>query len=587
MVMMKHRRSGKLEGLLWRGMAFRLVLLTGIMTLAASVFTAELKPASDKSVAGVKEEKLVSQARVQNGVDMQYAGEAVNVKDYGAVGDAKYHHHFADRSMKDPYQYLTGYYSYLVLTTKVETDSYTKRTIEYEIPDESMSVRATDDSIAFDTAIAESDGRLYLPDGDYMISQLTAANIKSVSGSGRIWLKEWNGGNTWYLADGTLEKTPLVYQNDGWIDAAHFNDEIWRAMHWITDLPQVFGWNDSSEFSGNMSPRSEFSFDKTRDSLNTWMTVQPAVSKEAFEPMEITICIRDINVKYTIKGDNIWNEAASGVKYDAAMFDLRWNGESKELSRTRWHDENGVVKVTLRKEDFFDDNASYAFHCWTPNVSGLNGEGVEYITGMACVWIDSARDRDGRLIETDGWLMCDIGSDMRSEDGNIREACDSSTRVLSSEPKQFYAYIERRYDLIDYLEDIDGEIEVKVCDSSGSIVRPADNVLKVASGTEYGLQIEISTTGDKGFLGDSTYFCDIPYITEVENVYREIVIDEAVIGTFSLEQISGGGRLTIVTNNNSDSISHLSFNLENVIRFSSAGSKKGENRFWPFEIYIL
>lgn len=266
----------------------------------------------------------------------EFVGDDVNVEFYNAVGDAKYHHHFADLAEPDvsEYRYRTGYYSVL------EEKTCEKNGLTYLIPDEdedeskSKSKRATDNSEEFEKAIEAGGGKLFLPEGDYVVSQLTAAKIKSISGPGRIWLKEWNGGDTWYYLKG-LYDSPLTYSNDGWIDAAHFNDETWREMHWITDLPEAGNWSNSEQFKGNISPRSEFVFDRDRDQLNMWLTIRPAVSNEDdFGPDEITVCISGAAVKYTTAGNTVWNENKA---YDAglqlgegAMFDPNWNEETKK-----------------------------------------------------------------------------------------------------------------------------------------------------------------------------------------------------------------------------------------------------------------
>ncbi len=399
-----------------------------------------------------------------------------NVQNYGAVGNAAYHHHMGEP--EDEWSYRAGHYSKLVTadfytpyfgeaapnaTYMIVPDSQTpgerqicvsqvrpgaKRytpavgdvVVAYEGVDLNASVPAADDSAAFEAAIAAGKGRLYLPEGDYMISQLTAAKIKDIAGPGKIWLKEWKGGTTYYLASGSAGV--LNYQNYGWIDEAHFHDEIWRSMHWITCLPAVHGWQDSAEFSGNISPRSEFRFDKTREHLNVWLTAQPAVEEKDF-PDQVTVCIADMSVSYSVKHDTEWRSAALGFE-DGGLYRMSWDGANDELSESSVKDCGGWVEVTLKKEDLFrpissEKTRKWGLHCWTKNSDSLSGRQVEYVFCTARAWIKEE--------VAEGSVMCNIGSDMRTawenrdvREGYVMEACDGATQLLTREPRRFYAY---------------------------------------------------------------------------------------------------------------------------------------------------
>lgn len=400
----------------------------------------------------------------------------VNVADCGAVGDAAYHHHLGQS--QDDWSYWAGHYSKLVTGTyyvpcangarpegalevvadgrsqekgrirlsQVRSDmSFYKpavgdTVVAYQAVDRSASVPATDNSAAFEKAIAKGDGRLYLPAGDYMVSQLTAAKIKDLKGPGKIWLKEWNGGTVYYLAAGVSKE--LVYQNYGWTDAARFRDSAWRDMHWVTCLGEAKGWTDSSEFSGNISPRMEFSFHPTRDNLNAWLSVQPAVGEEDF-PDSVTICIAGLSANYTRRGGSNWRRAGGGG-IEGALYSPKWDETRKDLPASAWKDQGGWVEVTLKKSDLFRRSESgkteaWVLHCWTKDNESLKGQPVEYVCNTARVWV---KERDA-----EGCLMCDVGGDMRSAweerdvpQGYVMEACDSGTQLLARTPRRIYSY---------------------------------------------------------------------------------------------------------------------------------------------------
>lgn len=400
-----------------------------------------------------------------------------NVREYGAVGDAAYHC-FLGEQLGDG-SFMVGHYSTLVTkkyhvpyqgTEQVSwiyrvisntdakkgavrrlaeinpgRESYTPAlgdvVVEYTAADLSRSVSATDDTAAFEAAIAAGNGCLTLPEGDYMISQLTAAKIRNLQGTGRIWLKEWKGGGTYYLEYGI---SPMQsYRNYGWIDANRFHDSAWRDMHWITCLPQVYGWKSSEEFSGNFSPKMEFEFTETRDELNVWLTIQPTVPAEKF-PDSVTVCISNLSANYTVEGNMQWKCASDEGGVSGGMFDLRWNGSQKDILPSAWKDCGDWVEITLRKEDFFrrsDDGIlrKWGLHCWNTNSKSIGGEKVEYVCNTASVWVKDKK--------SEGCVMCDIGGDMRTawenhnvREGYIMEACDSGTQLLTQTPRKFYAY---------------------------------------------------------------------------------------------------------------------------------------------------
>lgn len=408
-----------------------------------------------------------------------------DVRDFGAVGDAVYHHHFGQA--QDEWAYRVGHYSSLEETTlyaryfgeeganptyTVVSDGDTPgagevclsevtrfrqkgcdpavgdAVVAFRGADPERSVPATDDSGAFEAAIAVGEGRLYLPEGDYMVSQVTAAKIEDLAGPGRVWLKEWNGGTTYSLASGGGDLLP--YEAYGWIDAEHFHDEIWRSMHWITCLPLAYGWQDSGEFTGNISPRAEYPFDENREHLNIWLTVRPAVEEERF-PDRVTVCIGDMAVYYTVQGSREWHQAASGFS-GGGLYHPSWSGENEELSESDWTDCGDWVEITLTREELFrtdpsGEAAEWMLHCWSANSEELGGEQVEYIYVTAQVWIKEAAAA--------GCMMCDIGSDMRTawdgrdvKEGYIVEACDGGTWFVPEEPRAFYGYTvpDEKYD---------------------------------------------------------------------------------------------------------------------------------------------
>lgn len=420
-----------------------------------------------------KSEKEITEEVFYDTEVLQWA----NVREYGAVGDATYHCFLGERL--GDWDFMVGHYSTLVTenyhvpylgTEKVSwtyqvisdadtqkgsvlrltdvnpgRDSYTPTlgdvVVEYTAADLSRSITATDDTAAFERAISASGGCLMLPEGDYMVSQLTAAKIRKIQGPGKIWLKEWRGGETYYLEYGI--SSMQSYRNYGWIDESYFQDSAWRDMHWITCLPQVRGWKSSEDFIGNFSPRMEFAFTETRDELNVWLTIQPAVPEEEF-PDSVTVCVSDLSSNYTVEGSKRWKRSSDESGMGGEMFDLRWNGTKAEISPSAWKSCEDWVEITLKKEDFFRRSEDgilqkWCLHCWNLHSKSIGREKVEYVCNTARVWVKEK--------SAEGYVMCDIGGDMRTawEKRNVREgynleACNSGTQILTQTPRKFYAY---------------------------------------------------------------------------------------------------------------------------------------------------
>lgn len=379
----------------------------------------------------------------------------INVRSCGAVGDARYHYPLGIRggmteNGKKDNEYWAGHFSRLVTTVYREPGQGDEEGIvRYKAADEEKSVFATDDSEAFEKAIRLGGGNLFLPEGDYMISQITAAKIRDITGPGKIWLKEWKGGDLWYLQTGTSDL--CAYSGYGWIDAAHFHDPVWRSMHWTGCLADVHGWERSEEFCGNFSPRVEYAFDESRDNINLWLTITPAVSREEF-PESVTICIgTDASAFYTLEGETRWKKACEGG-IEGTMFHSAWNGEMADMDALIWEDCGEWMEVTVLREDFFPDSgkaggAPWLLHCWSVKNKSLTDRPVEFTMGYARVWLKDKRN--------DNCVMCDIGGDMRPPygvDGTnefmIHEAYNSVTDYLTKTPKEFYAYnvTDEKYD---------------------------------------------------------------------------------------------------------------------------------------------
>lgn len=409
-----------------------------------------------------------------------------NVKDFGAAGNAKEHHPLGvrggagDRTRYSGW-YWAGHFSHLVTATyyekfqgdraaclvdiyQVVDDSVVPSgnqiclsavnpgpfyepeagdwVVCYEAADEERSVLAFDDTAAFEQALAAGNGFLYLPEGDYLISQLTAAKIQELAGPGRIWLKEWRGGVLWYRILGQSEL--LAYSNYGWIDASRFHDEAWRAMHWITDLPEAGGWTSSADFRNNTdSPCMEYRFDSTRENVNVWLTVAPAVSREAF-PETITLCIaKDLAAFYTLDGETEWRRATAGG-IEGGMYHSSWNGKNRGLPKNSWVDCGDWIEVTVSRDFFFaplegSDSDVWYFHCWSAENKTLSGLPVAFTKSSATVWVkDPSMNR---------YVTCAVGGDMRSPyryrentEYYIHEAYYGASLYLLSEPRKFYAY---------------------------------------------------------------------------------------------------------------------------------------------------
>lgn len=457
-----------------------------LLTLCSCLKVEEAVPGSQGSGSLFEESAVLSEGNSPpDGSDIDHSHYA-NVREFGAAGDASYHHPMGVRGGEtDRSQYVGWYWAghFSRLVTAEYCEKYRGRAgegfsdvykvvpdssecaenqirlsevnpgpfyepavgdvvVRYEAADEEKSVYATDDSDSFERAIAAGGGRLYIPEGDYLVSQLTAAKIKEIAGPGRIWLKEWRGGILWYLI---LGQSDLVeYQNYGWIDQAHFHDPVWRAMHWITDLPEANGWKSSADFQNNTdSPCMEYRFDDTRENINVWLTIAPAAPKEDF-PDEITLCIsKDMAAYYTLGGSTEWKRATSGG-VEGGMYHSSWNGKSRGLGETAWVDCGRWVEVAIPKEAFFSplegsDSEIWYFHCWSAENASLTGQPVEFTKSCATVWVkDAAMSR---------YLTCAIGGDMRSPywdrpttEYYIHEAYYGASLYLTGEPRTFYAY---------------------------------------------------------------------------------------------------------------------------------------------------
>lgn len=413
-------------------------------------------------------------------------GQYANVRDFGAQGDARYHYPLGKRGGEtDPSQYTgwfwTGHFVRLVVADYYEkykgadsgeyVDVYQvipdsavpsekqvrlseinpgpnyqpeagDLVVRYTAADEKKSVYATDDSAAFEEALKQGNGCLYLPEGDYMISQLTAAKIQDISGPGRIWLKEWWGGVLWYLIYGWSEL--LEYQGYGWIDAEHFHNETWRSMHWVTVKPEVNGYRSSADFTEDKdSPCIEYLFDETRDNVNVWLTIAPVVPEEQF-PEEITICVgSDLAAYYSLKGETEWRRATSGG-VEGALYHSSWSGSGRGLPEENWVDKGEWTEITVPKESFFSpvegvETNIWYLHCWSAENSSLLGQSVEFTKSCARVWV-----KDPSM---DHFLICAVGGDMRSpywkrptNEYYIHEAYRGGDRYLTSQPQSFCAY---------------------------------------------------------------------------------------------------------------------------------------------------
>ena len=407
-----------------------------------------------------------------------------DVREYGAVGDAVLHHPMGVRGGgQSEYTgwYWAGHFVHLVTETYHElyqgdphagmvevyevipdgaqpapgqislsdvhpgpdyTPSVGDRVVQYEAANPEESIYAAEDSAAFENAIAASGGRLYLPEGDYLVSQLTAAKITELAGPGRIWLKEWRGGVLWYLIYGWSELAE--YQGYGWIDAAHFHDAAWRSMHWLSCVPQVNGWESSADFAGDgYSARIEYPFDETRENVNIWITIEPTVPEELF-PDEITVCIgKDMAAYYSLRGAVEWSRATEGG-VEGGMFHSSWNGRSRALPEGAWKDCGEWIEATIPREAFFrelqgEESSVWFLHCWSQKNANLSSADVEFTKSYARIWVKDA--------QMEGYLMGAIGGDMRSAYGDrlsqeyyIHEAYYSARQYLASQPQEFYAY---------------------------------------------------------------------------------------------------------------------------------------------------
>ena len=404
-----------------------------------------------------------------------------NVVSYGAVGDAAYHAQLGYKSDQvSSWEYQVGHYSRppvmhtvyakrlqmqpgdfseadtkLVIEDSEEQDGKTIRisditpetgyvpavgdyVVSYEAADPEQCVPATDDSAAFEAAMEANDGRLYLPEGDYMISAVTASKIEGLSGPGRIWIKEWRGGTTYYLASGTSKL--LEYSGYGRIDAEHWADENWRDMFWIGDYLSIYEWQKEEDIKQVFSSFAEYPFDASRNNINVWMTITPTVSREDF-PDELTLCVsKESTSYYTVTGSRKWLPAAEGDQLNGAFYSRSWDGTNVEPG-DRIQDMGDHLEIRVTAEDFFretEDFPDYALHIWNENLKDLTGESVEYTCSEAIAWV---KEEAGENL-----LMIDIGGDMRGDDWEgpdedyIHEAYTTVPHYLTTEKQAHKAY---------------------------------------------------------------------------------------------------------------------------------------------------
>ncbi len=417
-----------------------------------------------------------------------------NVKSRGAVGEAQYHHRFGirkdvDASKEFSGRFWVGHFSSLAVmeyhelyqgdpssesvrlyqvvddTATIVGDQIRMRdvhpgplyvpavgdvVVQYEAADPDLSVYATDDSAAFEDAINASGGYLFLPAGDYAIGALTARKIRGISGPGRIWINEWNGGELFYLVTGLSDL--LYYAGYGWIDEKHFHDEAWKAMHWVSDVVQANGWNGTGDFTGTFSPHAAeaYRFDADRESINVWFVVQPAVPEAAF-PDEITVCVsKEISSFISLAGNPKWQRASTS-DVAASMFNEVWVGdENTALPESAWKDCGDSVEITVPKAMFFyhstDENdgeavTEFVLHGWciTPTPIDFAETPVEFSFGYGKVWLKDAAH--------DNLLLFGTGGDMRAhwEPGltheyDIHEAYNSRLVYLTTTPREMVSY---------------------------------------------------------------------------------------------------------------------------------------------------
>ncbi len=467
--------------------------LMGPPVVSAGVMGA---PAVSAGVGDVKYVALESLGGVMAG----------NVKSYGAVGDAIHHEMLGYFMEKSWGEYLVGHYK--ILVTKVQHAPYIRdqfypelgesqyvtpltvvensaapgkneirlsdvkpypmytgkqgqfthgapavgdKVVEFTVADNELSTPATDDSLAFLKTIAACDGVLYLPEGDYVVSQQVAEGIKALYGVGRVWIREWQGGVLYYLMSGTSKR--LRNLNFGWADPVNFQSPAWRSMHWVEAAKSKRLEEEiSSPTEGRISPICQYAVDSRRKAINTWFWISPTVEEEDF-PDEVTVCFsKNTSAGYTYSGDYSWHRSSpGGLEHGYFLYSDYTGEETLPVDTSQYYADLGDwVEIRLPKTlMFYRENGGAVtktnLHAWTPqapseldwqeNLPGCN-------VGYGKVWIKNP--------EHSGLLECTMGQDMRtswsdyqqsgSYDDYCHEAFITEPRLLSGAPLEIYGY---------------------------------------------------------------------------------------------------------------------------------------------------
>lgn len=432
---------------------------------------------------------------------------AGNVKAYGAVGDGNFHEKLAYFVENSWGEYLVGHYSRLEL--KVQHAPYLKdefypdlpedfgfsspltvvaddaeagegeirlsqvrpypmyegkagqfthgapavgdRVVEFYVADNERSVPAHDDSEAFERAIAACDGVLYLPEGNFVVSQVTAAKIRSLYGAGRVWIREWQGGVLYYYMSGTSER--LRNYNYGFADPEVFTSVAWRSMHWI-EAPQVRSLSEAiqSPSGERISPVSQYAIDPTREAVNVWFWIEPTVEEDEF-PDEVTVCFsKDTAAYYTLSGDYTWHRSSmGGIEFGYYLYSDYTGEEKLDVDYSQYTTDCGDwVEVKMPKELTFyhksgENVAKTALHAWTPEppkTLDFSENAPECQMGYSKVWLKNPKHN--------ALVSCTMGQDMRSSwkryetigsfDDYCHESFTTEAKRLYSAPTEFYGY---------------------------------------------------------------------------------------------------------------------------------------------------
>lgn len=445
---------------------------------------------------------------------------------HGAIGDANYHHKFGikkDETEEDHGRYWVGHYSKLVTMYKHEPytgnqvpkfvttyavvsdntpnpnnrqirlsdihpgyKSYVPKVgdtvVQYEAVNNDESIMATDDTEAFERAINAGDGYIFCPSGNYMVRTTTARKIKQLSGDGVIYLYEWLGGHTWYLAND--KSNALYYAYYGYIDSRKFNNSLWRSMHWISDITNRF--NKEEDFIGRFCPTrtSNYVITNNSNSLNTWFTVTPMIDEHDM-PDDITVCIsKELGSFYSTMYYPKWVRA-SETGINGSMFSTLWGSDDINIPSVNFVDCGDYVEVSIKKSDFFYKNyqlcgedkedkliigvdislddvkkqyigdssglkdgmmvylatSNFVLHCWCDyiNLRKIDRTRAQYMFGYNKIWVKEKAHNYT--------VACDIGGDIRADwDPNlsheeyIHEAYGSRYVTLTTKPTEIIAY---------------------------------------------------------------------------------------------------------------------------------------------------